>query len=167
MPTSHRRGFAPGRRSAPRRKLVWATANGDIALGAAPTFNNIDLVANLRTAGASVLGATVIRTHATLYIDQTGRAVANKWQVGLIVEDLDNVGAVSNLLNNPSRDWAYWTQRAAVSAGGAIGQELFEIDLRAKRKFEEMEQSWLMCTANNSGVAMTVRYAVRTLVALP
>jgi hypothetical protein len=166
MPPRMRRATRSGRSSS-RRKLVWATSSTSVALGASPTFNNIDLLANLRVAGSSVLGATIMRTHLTLLVDNTGRAVTSRSTYGVIVEDQENVGGVVDLASNPGRDWAYLVSRSPVSAGGAIGQELIEVDLRAKRKVQELDQSWLLCMDNNAGPAMTYRVWARTLVALP
>ena len=154
-------------RSGSRRKLVWATTSVSVVLGASPTFNNIDLLANLRVAGSSVLGATVMRTHLTMLVDNTGRLVTSRSTYGIIVEDLENVGGVTDLASNPGRDWAYLVSRSPISNQGAIGQELIEVDLKAKRKVQELDQSWLLCMDNNAGPAMTYRVWARTLVALP
>jgi len=164
--TSHRRSsFSNGRSN--RRKLVWATNSSLVSLGASPTFNNIDLLANLRVAGSSVLGATIMRTHLTLMIDNTGRAVGSRSTFGVIVEDIENVGGVTDLASNPGRDWAYLVSRRPVSSGGAIGQELVEVDLKAKRKVQELDQTWLLCMDNNAGPTISYQVWSRVLVALP
>jgi len=109
-PRPRRTGFA--RRTSSRRKLVWATSSTLVSLGASPTFNNIDLLANLRVAGSSVLGATIMRTHLTLMVDNTGRAVTSRSTFGLVVEDLENVGGVVDLASNPGRTGPTWSPGA-------------------------------------------------------
>ena len=156
-----------GRRSGSRRKLVWATFDTSISLGVGPTFNNVDLLSNLRVAGSSVLGCTVIRVRGTVYVDNTGRAVTAALRWGMIVEDLENVGGVVNLADNFGRDWALWVSNRPVTAYGAAGQERQEVDLRAKRKVQELDQSFLFAATNTVGAATTIRPALRVLVALP
>jgi len=150
-----------------RRKLVWATSVNQVALGAGPTFNNLDLLANLRVAGASVLGATVVRTRGVFQPDNTGRAVSAQLDWGILVGRLTDIGGVVDLADDVGQDWAFTRNQWCVSSGGVIGQEFYDIDLRSKRKIQELDQTWLLCLKNRAGAAMTVRYFFRTLVALP
>ena len=150
-----------------RRKLVWATFRGDIALGAAPQFNNVDLLGNFRTAGASVLGCTIMRTRGVIYVDNTGRAVGSKGTVSLLVGRLSDIGGTVNLAGDSGQDLAYTRMVCPVSAYGAIGQENLEIDLRARRKCQELDQTWVLATSNDAGPVLTLRCFVRTLIALP
>jgi len=150
-----------------RRKLVWATADGTIALAASPNSVNVDLTPNFRVAGASLLGVTIMRTRGSLTVDNTGRAVGNRVKWGFLVGRTTDLPGTIALANDDSLDWMLIQSQNPVSSGGAVGQERFEVDLRARRKMQELDQAYLLAASNTSGAAMSIRYYVRTLLALP
>ena len=163
-------------RGGARRKLVWATTNGaTVVTGDAANFN-FDLLTNLRTAGASVLGATVIRTHArwSLMWPDTGFAPQGL-AVGFCTQSLTFVtGQLVDLAQD--EDWAYrdrFLMGTGVNtlAGADVPIEGFRLDLRSKRKVQELNQTWCMAmsfqNAQTAGDVMNVAWFVRTLIALP
>src|SRR5215468_2361206 len=161
------------RRAGPRRKLVWATSNGDFALpvGGAAAFDNHNLLGNLQVAGASVLGATVMRTRGVLWPDWTGAAVGDKFKFGLLVATTDQIGVAApadDLTNEDGRDWAFLMECHPTTQGGGVGQEPIVFDVKAKRKIQELNQVWLMPMRHITGAnALTVHSFIRTLIALP
>jgi hypothetical protein len=86
---------------------------------------------------------------------------------GLLIGRETDVGAVINLAGDLGQDWMYLTRLMPANAQGAIGQEMYEIDLRAKRKVQELNQTMLWCLFNSTGAAITVNIFARVLVALP
>jgi hypothetical protein len=149
-----------------RRKLVWATANTTLASVPFGTAVGLDLTGNLRTAGASVLGGTVIRTHLRMQLRFAN--TADFWTIGLgIFRDVD-VAAGVDVNTNPGDDWMLATQYFAVSTGATVdANREIEIDIRSKRKFEELEQRYALMVGNHTGANLSVPLYVRTLIALP
>lgn len=161
-----------------RRKLVWVDT--DFAFSLAHLDNEaIDLFTNLRVAGASTLGVTVIRTIVRITNLATsitagddvywGLSVADRAQIGL------NVAGAPNAQTAPEIDWAWRDHSYAYKGGGyaayfpALGNTQIT-DVKAKRKVEEMGQTWcLSLTQNALGTAGNANWVgfVRCLVALP
>jgi len=178
-----RRRSAVGRRgTGQRRKLVWSDATG--ALSFAPADNSVfDLLAPLRVAGASVLGATVMRTHVRMF--NTGPAITRGDQLvwGLLVGESQDVGlniaGAPNANAEPMLDWAMHPREYATlgydgTALGAYdnghGPNKLIYDVRSKRKVQEMNQSWhLVMTQVTVGTAGSAAWLfhTRTLLALP
>jgi hypothetical protein len=137
---------------------------------------NFDLLANLRAAGSSVLGATVIRTHLRVSVGwgattSTGQA----FRTGLVVEDADAVAGANVTLTEMGRDWALLddflpgtgANTLASPASGTVF-EGFVVDLRAKRKVQELNQTWVLAVSPTGGpAAAAYSYWARTLIALP
>jgi len=159
-----RRGFA----AAQRRKLTWATAAG--------TFSGIntdgvmeDLLANYKAAGGSTQGCTVIRTHIDIAIQTATPNIADGVFCGLIVANdpntLSDYGPTEGFL-----DWALYRHLFVMgTTSGSSSQETrYEIDLRAKRRIQELQESWYLNLTALLGVNSTnVTYNARTLLALP
>jgi len=151
-----------------RRKLVWATQavnTGAIAIGA--NFV-VDLLAALEVAGASTLGATVMRTHLTISSRWTTQTTGASFWAGLKVADRNEAVATIPLPTNTELDWALITQVFAHFTGAAVdtAQQTI-VDLKSKRKVEEMGTSFYLFMTNSSGVAQTYDIFSRTLLALP
>jgi hypothetical protein len=151
-----------------RRKLVWATFDQTAAALAAGAHVNVDLLADLEVAGASKLGATIIRTHLRFTVQPdtlTGGAI-----YGLVVARAADVGVGvgPNPISDPTIDWMLYQRWLPFTDGGqalpATSQVV--IDNRSKRKIEEMGQAYLFSFANNNAVAQTPRIFARTLIAL-
>ena len=150
-----------------RRKLVWATLNTGVSVGAG-AVKGFDLLGNLETAGASVLGATVMRTHYQLGLNWNTPVVNDFWCIGqLICRDVDiTTGIDPN--TNPGDDWMLSKQYYVFATGAAFNIASYhDIDLKSKRKVQELEQRCGLMVANHSATARNVNLYVRTLVALP
>lgn len=160
-----------------RRKLVWV----DTVFAQGLVINDnlvIDLFTGLRVAGASVLGVTVIRTLVTISNTSATVTKGDGFYWGLCVTDSNDVGlntaGAPNAHTTPNIDWAWREFRTASSsislpvytkdAGNVI-----TADVRAKRKVQEMNQTWAL-VANQSAVGASPSlwtWYARTLVALP
>ena len=165
MPPSRRRTPFPGRRSGPRRKLVWATLN------TAPTITAnghvvLEMLGNLRVAGASVLGATVMRTHLSCGLFWA--ATTEFYQVGLIVGRLEDVGTtVLDPNTNPGEDWMFNQQVFAHASGATVDAASWAaFDVRSKRKMEELDQTYLLSLHFTGAANKSPQLYARTLIAL-
>ena len=158
----HRRGSA-------RRELVWATTDQTVNIPAGQ-ISDLNLLAALSVAGSSLLGVTVIRTHVHIAI-QTGLAAGVGWRFGLIIGRNTDVGvnvAGQQDPSNPELDWMYLDRVYGTFSGAtADAQRLFEVDLRAKRRMQELNQAYLLCQTNTTAAAVNVAVWARTLLALP
>ena len=165
---SHR-GMAPQR----RRKLVWATLNVDPNLAIAPQTQSFDIAGSIVAALGSVVGATLVRTHLHLDVNWTGGAVGDNLMMGIIIADRGrDVGAppVSGMscTANLNDDWMILQKFHPNTAGGGPGQEAYDLDLRAKRKFEEVGQTPVLFLQHITGAAaLQTHVFMRALIALP
>jgi len=132
-----------------RRKLVWSFVNGSFTGSAANQA--FDLLGGLEVAGASKLGCTVVRTHLQFVtLLSAAGTFLDFFQIGLRVATVNDV-ATNDLapFSRPDEDWA-WNQTFWVEDGdtqqwmdpsnpvGAV------IDCRAKRKVEELQETWAL-----------------------
>src|SRR6266849_8407575 len=120
-----------------RRKLVWATRSTTFASIGAGGSSNIDLLADFRASGASVLGCTVMRIHAHVYVGLAGSA--DNWGIGIVVGRLADVGTNRiSLDGDPEVDWMI-ADRVFATFSGATNDSFrdYVIDLRSKRKSQE------------------------------
>jgi len=177
-----RRRQAIRRGSANRRKLVWSDATGALSFAAADN-SVFDLLAPLRVAGASVLGATVMRTHIRLVNTAATITRGDQLVWGLLVGESQDVGlniaGAPNANAEPMLDWAMhpreWatfgydgTSLGAYDNGHGANKLIY--DVRSKRKVQEMNQSWhLVMTQSSLGTAGAAAwlFQARTLLALP
>ena len=150
--------------SGQRRKLVWATTDSTVAALAAGVATNVQLNSALL---ANLPGFTVIRTHIRIQIPFV--AVTDSTVVGLQVVRFSDVGtARPTLPADQDTDWAYLARYYAQATGAAIDTSReFVIDLRAKRKMEEVSQAYILMIQNNNAAAATYHFFARTLFALP
>ena len=162
-----RRSIRTGVR-AQRRKLVWATFNsagfGPIAAGAT---QRADLLGDFRVAGGSVLGTTIMRIHASVHLPFG--VVADYWYGGIVVGRLSDIpGTAPAVSTDPEIDWMLAQAIYSTATGAAVDvAKNWTIDLRAKRKMQELDQALLFCLTNVTAAAQTPRVFFRTLVALP
>jgi hypothetical protein len=172
MPLHRGRSIAVSGRRPQRRKLVWATANLVNLTIAAGAKRNDDMLLNLQVVGASTLGATVMRTHMTLAFAEATADTGQGVYLGLIVA---NAPTATNI--DPSVDFGDdWMLLRVVGPQSnnrntvVIGtNELWgqEIDLRAKRKLEELNERYFLCMKNNGSGVVNFSMFCRTLLALP
>ena len=157
-------------RETQRRKLVWSTltANPTVANGA---HDNLDILADFRAAGASLLGVTIMRTHVRL--DVVAPTAADLFVWGLSVGGLNDIGTAAGAIDagaDTHLDWMMWTREIAAptySEAGNSNRLLY--DIKAKRKMQELDQRYLLSIG---GVIvgtspLNVFVTIRTLLALP
>jgi len=162
--TMGRRGFATGQ----RRKLTWASARGEFA-DLDTVAEVIDLLADYKAAGGSTQGITIMRTHIQLSVQSAAATVGHGAFVGLIVGTINDTAAQLNGAE-PFLDWMLY--RSCYAFGGSEGtsssEHVYDIDLRAKRKMQEVNQEYYLVLESLIGATGTnVAYTARTLVALP
>ena len=165
-----------GRRSN-RRKLVWAADVQTLAFTAGAQVANIDLLTQLKVAGASVLGSTVMRTHVRIALSVGTVALGNELAWGLAVLPNNAVvaagtavtAAIPTPIQNPELDWMMWDVRVASPTLGMDGTNMIMQDVKSKRRLEELDQTYvlslLMVTAFSAAPTFVV--STRTLLALP
>ena len=148
-----------------RRKLVWATFDQTVAMGA-NQVKIVDLLNQFELAGVSKLGCTVVRTHLRMLIS-TAAISAFEYAIGV-----NPITTVGTQLPNPNGDndldWMIFERRWPEWSGATVNAN-FEImtDLRSKRKIEEMGQTLTLnmwAPVINAG---SFPVFARTLVALP
>jgi len=166
-----------GRRfsSSQRRKLVWASVNEVLNFTAVGNVSNVDMLSDLKVPGASILGATIMRTHVHLAVTSTV-AAGNDFLWGLIVGQ--NANVVTNTPDtplipdggdNPELDWMYLSHEvAAPTYSQNASNNHIILDNKAKRRIQELNQTYLLSLGVNSGGAtMSFQLFARTLLALP
>jgi len=172
--TRARRGLAAGQ----RRKLVWADSQGVVSpLGQVPAGLNVDLMAGYRAAGGSTQGVTIIRTHLALACTYASSALIahnEGYTAGLIIDDSTATVATLNVSNRYD-DWMLYRTFRAMEEGKVIqnsvpaawGQSNV-IDLKAKRKMQELNQTYWLCLASvNNTTVQSASWHARVLLALP
>ena len=157
------RSFLTSHRS--RRKLVWGRffTNSSII-----TAGDVKLtpLADLETAlGANLIGATVMRLRGRfVYLSTTGTVSV---QTGIMVGSATvAAGQVTPL--NRYEDWMYWDSYHSSGAGfTAIEPALpIHLDLKAKRKLEEVDQELQILIHNSGATTCTFFWMCNVLVAL-
>jgi hypothetical protein len=158
-----------------RRKLVWAETGqaGTIGqIGSTPGVSNVDLLAGYRAAGGSTQGITIMRTHISYSVFLHSAAIASDGvALGLVIDDNSQTVATLNS-SEVYKDWMYLNNfyPASGQAGGVSGTGWtygFHIDLKAKRKCQELNQSLYLSQNALSANVTDVAYRVRVLLALP
>jgi hypothetical protein len=163
------------------RRTAWARANGVVTLANGTSWINTDLLANFRVDGGTTDGCTVGRIHVRLHTT-TAIAAGDAFYWGIFRGQNSDVG--TSVVGSPSasadpyEDWMYWTEfTAGPGAGAGAGPGYFpggtgasyEVDIRAKRKIPQLQQTLIMSTGL-AGVAtypFTVAYAISTILILP
>jgi hypothetical protein len=166
MPVRHSR-VVPAR-TRQRRKLVWATFDNSFNLPASGTIvNTIDLLNQFELAGASKLGLTVIRTHMRILLPYAPSTV--RYELGLSIVRQTDVGTVRpNPNGDNDLDWMLFDKFFPSFSGATVNASMERvIDLKAKRKCEEMGQTYGASFWSNTAAPGTIEVFARTLVALP
>ena len=166
MPTRHLRSTRSVRSA--RRKLIWATTAQNVTI-AAGAHTTVDLLASIEVAGASTLGITVMRTHCEIYVSNWA-GVNDEVVYGFIIARDTDIGAAlgPNANADTELDWMLWSALFPNGSGAAVDvATTYPIDLRSKRKMEEMGQRYALCMTNISAASKTFTVICRTLVALP
>jgi hypothetical protein len=173
MPARRRRSSSrPMGRS--RRQLVWATVDQSLSLAAATNCSNVDLLTALKVTGSSILGCTIMRTRLDLSITSTV-ALADNFYWGLailpnaqLVSNVASSATVVNPAQNPEIDWMMWAHAvAAPTYGTTANDNQIVIDIRAKRRLQELQETYCFSLRGSAGAAFTAQLSGRVLVALP
>jgi hypothetical protein len=166
MRRHHPRGFAAQQ----RRKLVWADSDTGGTIGVGASGSNVDLLSGFHVIAGVVPGITIIRTHASINFECDSPTGNSGISVGFIVNPSDVTLPVQNT-SELYLDWMLLTTRWAVGANGVFSGANafngFQVDLKAKRKCEELNQTYWMAISARDSVVTKYTAHVRTLVALP
>ena len=152
-----------------RRKLVWSTLDQNVTIPAG-SWTNVNLLAPLSVAGASLLGVTIMRTILSFNVS-TAIAIGDSLAVGLVVCRVNEIGAAVAGSVDPAQlenDWV-WLTKYYGSTGTSINTLPGDmaVDTKAKRKMQELNQAYALSMRNSVGVAKTIEFFSRVLIALP
>ncbi len=155
-----------------RRKLVWATFSlqGSNTLATLAKVQH-DLLGNLKVAGASILGSTVMRTHLIVASSEPSADTNQGLMLGLIVKDW-NAATIPDPSVDLGDDWMLHTVHTPTVAQQTyfIGTNMIwgsRYDVRAKRKVEELNEGFFLCLQNQGSGTNTYTVFCKTLLALP
>lgn len=175
MPARHHRSSSAIRR--PRRKLEWADFQLDTTTSVGFTVI-VDLLSTYAALpGASVVGATVMRTHGRLWVTSTqvaGDGIATGFIVGEANETIAGPGVANSTARvlstvfNTQSDWLLYQKWNARPSQYNQEKGFLEFDLRSKRKLPELRDT-LLFVFDNIDASATVSWSLhtRTLLALP
>jgi hypothetical protein len=168
MPPRMRRSSFAGRGGAQRRKLVWSTFDAVSSSLASGASGNYDLLADI---GNATLGCTIMRTHLRVAPTTASPAFGDSIQLGFIVgRVVDAVDPVTAGLINVAQtdlDWMFINRYTAAPFLDEAGSNTVVIDLKAKRKMQELQQAYIFTLKNNFTAVQAFRVYARTLIALP
>jgi len=152
-----------------RRKLIWADSSGFVTPVGNNPGTNFDILANFRGNSGVTQGCTIIRTHLTLNTRIAAAAYTDAVDVALAVDTLQATSVTLNT-THAYADWMIFKRLYAGAGGiveGGTTQAFYEIDLKAKRKLDEVGQTLWLCLLQNSVNAWSVAWHSRVLLALP
>jgi len=174
VPSNFRR--SPARMGRTRRRTTWATVNSTFSIAAANDYVIDDLLASYDSASGSVMvGITVLRSHLLVTAQTQSNATSN-FTLGIIRGQMTDVG--SNIAGAPApnsdlyEDWALWSRYFTDFNGNfnPLGTaNTVHIDLKAKRRLEELDQRWNMVIQSASWASFPAVFQVtgRVLIGLP
>ena len=178
MPYTGRHRAARSVPRRPRRKFIWSTLSSVATTTTAGSTTVINVLGDLESAvGANLVGCTItrVRGHITFQALSAAPLLEATW--GLVVVPASMVTTTE--LNPQVHPYLNWhildqsAQPAAVSSGDLnhdwpVGLLHREIDLRSKRKLENVEDQYTLAVnaATGTGPANWSIY-LRTLVQLP
>lgn len=178
---------------APRRKLVWARNAMGVVVNSGGTFSHFPLAQFEGTFGAQLIGCTIMRIRgvasAALVGASVGEAFAAVRLAARITDHADlaptdyAIGAMFG--NQAQADWFMFEPFMLDNSGVTLANEevdttsaseIRQIDVRARRKFEELDQTLEILVGapapastqppfNTAGVR--VRWDLSYLIALP
>jgi hypothetical protein len=160
-----RRSSRPAVRSH-RRKLVWCNFQfSDSAI--VTTVNTIhDMLTDFEAAGATHLGCTIMRIHMQLSFSPG--AVGDHGEIGIAVGRKGDTISTLSVAVNPEMDWMLYRWVWPASSGGTVDAvNPFEIDLRAKRKLDELDQTLWFTWIPIATTSASMSGFARILLALP
>jgi len=161
------------RRGTPqRRKLVWArTTPTAPTFTAAGTTVLIPLLSRFETVyGADPVGTTVMRIRAKLSFRSStaGNQIRTVAAIGVLPAGV--TAATVSPASQEHLDWMYWQtfHYEPVIATEFATINMWDVDVRAKRKMEELNQTLFLVIGNwHSADTVNYSYSASTLLALP
>jgi len=161
--TAHRRGRR-GFQAGQRRKLTWANAQG-IQNPITTTGILVDLLADYKSAGGTTQGITIMRTHVSICVTTSTPTVGDGVFTGIVVGQ-NNDTTATIFPGEHYLDWAFY--KAIYTPFYGQGFRGYDIDLKSKRRMQELNQTYWLNMAALLGVNTTqVAWQARTLLALP
>lgn len=160
-----------------RRKLIWArSSSGSSNVGMAANSNQaFDLLSDVQTAiGGDVLASTVmaIRGRWGVSSDLAVAAPTSLVTAGVVIYNA-SVASPSLLPATQDRyiDWMareYWhVDPTTITPVRGATQMYPNLQVRSRRKIEEVGESVFLCLQNQGGAAISFWYVLDVLLALP
>lgn len=156
-------------RTAPRRRLMWARYSNSFGITADNQAFTPDLLFSYQQlVGADVEGTTITRIRGTVGVraEAAGTAnlaripfgirVADSASMALLNEDLEQAGVLPDAA--PGSDWMYarnfvvpTVQASSSNTEKLLAVRTFELDIKAQRRFDEVQQSLYAFVGGSSG----------------
>jgi len=131
----------------------------------------VNLLEDFETAlGSQVIGATVGRVKMTVAWDTTTTSAAlDSLVLGIIVAPSTMDPGVDLIpLTEPHLDWMYWSKRFPFEeAKGVSGSFMWELDVKAMRKLEELGETLWLAVQLGPIMAGTVAFGSSVLILMP
>jgi len=176
MPARHMAGRS-FRSSRPGRKLEWADFQLDTTTAVGSTVIADVLSTYAALPGASVVGATVARVHARLWVTSAqtaGDGIATGWIIG---EDnqvtagpgvANSTARILSTVFNTQSDWMLYQKWNARPTQYNQLKGFLEFDIKARRRLPELRDT-LLFVFDNIDATGTVSWSLhaRTLLMLP
>ena len=166
------------RTGAGRRRTTWARSIGVISNAAAATYSTVDLLAEFKAAGGVQQGVTVGRIHLR-WSNTSACAASDEMALGVIRGQNTDVGVsvagAPEPVADPYEDWLFWSVYYGCGNGGGgsffypHGSNANEVDIRAKRKLEDLQMSLNLVVRNPISAAFpaVLDYSASVLLLLP
>jgi hypothetical protein len=170
MHTRRARSSYPVRRTAQRRRTLWAVTGTNATAVTSGSLSTVGIVADQMVAGVGIIGGTILRVHLRLSLSSPTTDTAPGATYGVIVWD------TSLAKPDPASDleipWMHW---AFISPGTSCGPVVISssvlygetVDMRAKRKLPQTNDRLFFLLHNDGSATVTYSLATRVLVALP
>jgi len=172
------------RSTSTRRRTTWATVDQTFTLAAANDYFTLDLLANFKADGGVQQAVTVVRTHL-LWAVTSEVTPGDQFAFGLIrgqtADEGSNIAGAPEPATDLYEDWMLWQRRVASSVltGSGDGNGVYsaqgltntlEFDLKAQRRFEELNMSYnlvVQAVSSQAGFPQVHEVTGRILLMLP
>jgi hypothetical protein len=131
-----------------RRRTEWARTDATVSISGANAWTTIDLLASWKTAGGVQQAVTVGRTHLRIVPISTQGVAGNRFHVGLIRGQFNDIGASIAGSPNPSldlnEDWLLWDELTLDNALNLtmFGASQVQYDNKSMRKLESLQVTY-------------------------
>lgn len=169
-----KRSFGP--RHGARRKLVWARfilPATTVNLQTAQAPFRADLLSAFEASlGAQLIGTTIMRIRGVVRFgpSSAGNPIA---VLAMRIADVTELAGASTASQNPTTnqtaDWMAWLPCPTEVQAERDSSGVYAIDVKARRKLEELDQSFLLFVGGDSAAAATASMSLNLsmLLALP